>query len=130
MIGGRALPGDERGRSGERARLRGVRVQDVRPLLAHDRREAADRPRVVQQGDLALHLRDVDDRHSEPLGDVRHRVLAAREAARDEGRVVAARLEPGGEVRDVDRRPAHVEPRDDAQDADRLRHGADLSEVP
>ena len=29
----------------------------------------------------------------------------------------------------MDRRPAHVQPRDDAQDADRLRHGADLSRV-
>ena len=124
------VPGDERGGSRERACLGGVRVQDVRPLLAHDRREASDRSRVVQQGHLPLHLRYVDDRHSEPLGDVRHRVLAAREAARDEGGVVAARLEPGGEVRHVDRRPAHVEPRNDAQDADRLRHGADLSEVP
>ena len=58
----------------------------------------------------------LDDVHAEPLGDVRHRVLAAREAARDEGRVVPARLEPGGEVRDVDRRTAHVQPGDDAQD--------------
>ena len=109
----------------ERPGLRGVRVEDVRPLLPHDRCEPPDGLRVVQERDLALDLRDVDDVHAEPLGDVRHRVLAAREAARDEGRVVPARLEPGGEARDVDRRAAHVQPGDDAEDPYRLRHGAD-----
>jgi hypothetical protein len=45
-----------------------------------------------------LHLRHVYDRDAEPLGDVGHGVLAAREAAGDERRVVAARLEPCREV--------------------------------
>ena len=81
------------------------------------------------RGDLALDLRDADDRDPEPVGQECHRVLAAREAPCDQRRVVPAGLEPGGEVRDVDRRPAHVQARDDAQDADRLvpGHAATLS---
>ena len=121
MIGGRARPADHRSGARERPGLGGVRVEDVRAFLPHDRGEPPDGLRVVQECDLSLDLGDVDDVHAEPLGDVCHRVLAAREAARDEGRVVPARLEPRGEVRDVDRRAAHVQPGDDAEDPYRLR---------
>ncbi len=74
----------------------------------------------MQRRDLALDLGHAHDRDAEPLGDERHRVLSARETPGDERRVVPPRLEPRGEVRDVDRRPAHVQARDDAQDANGL----------
>ena len=104
--------------AGERAGLRRVGVEDVRTLLAHDRREPPDRLRVVQRRDLALDLGDVHDGDAQPLGDERHRVLSARERPRDERRVVATGLQPGREVRDVNRRPAHVQASDDTKDAD------------
>jgi hypothetical protein len=104
-----------------------VGVEDVRTDVADDRGHAPNGTGVVEQRDLALELRDVDDRDPETLGDERHRVLAAGEASGDEGGLVAPGLEPGREVRDVDRRPAHVQARDDAQDANGLvgsAHGA------
>ena len=74
----------------------------------------------MEDRDLALELLDAHDRDAESLREERHRVLAAREAPRDQGRLVAARLEPCREVGDVDRRAAHVQAGDDAQHADRL----------
>ena len=54
------------------------------------------------------------------VGDERHRVLAAGELAGDERRVVAARARGPGEVRDVERGPAHVQPGDHAAGRGRL----------
>ena len=120
---------EHRCRPGDRPRLRRVRVEDVRTRFAHDLRHLERRSRVVQHGDLALDLGNADDRDAEPVGQEGHRVLAPREAARDERRLVPERLQPRGEVRDVDRGPAHVQARDDAQDANRLvpGHAATLS---
>jgi hypothetical protein len=73
----------------------------------------------VNRRDLALDLRHADDGDAEALREKRHRVLAAREAPGDERGLVPTRLEACREVGDVDRGPAHVEARDDAQDADR-----------
>ena len=53
------------------------------------------------------------------VGDVGHRLLAVADRAGDERRVVAALGEALGQVRDVERGPAHVQPRDHAEDADR-----------
>ena len=117
---GPRAPGQQRRRAADRAGLRRVRVQDVRPLLADDLREPLDRAGVVAEGHLALHLGDAHDPDAETLGDEGHRILAAREAPSHERRVVPARLEARREVGDVDRRAAHVEARDDAQDADLL----------
>ncbi len=123
------VPGEHRGRPRDRTGLRRVRVEDVRTRLPHDFRHLKRRACVVERGDLALDLRDADDRDSEPVRQEGHGVLAAREAPGDECRLVAEGLEPRGEVRDVDRRPAHVQARDDAQDANRLvpGHAATLS---
>ena len=109
--------GEERRGASDRSRLRRVRVQDVGPLAADQLGDPQDRARVVQDRDLALELGDAHDGNPESLREERHRVLAARERARDEGRVVAARLEPCREVRDVDRGAAHVQARDHSQDA-------------
>ena len=102
------------------AGLRGVRVQDVRPPRADQLDEARDRERVVDHRDLAVQLRQAHDLDAGRVGDERHRALAAREAAGDELRVVAALAQTGREVGDVERRPAHVQSGDHAQDADRL----------
>ncbi len=117
---GRArVAGEDRRRAGDRAGLRRVRVEDVRTLAPDQRRYGERRAHVVDRRHLALDRRDADDRHSEPLREEGHRVLATREASGDERGLVTARLEPGRQVGDVDRRPAHVEARDDAEDADR-----------
>ena len=67
----------------------------------------------MKDRDLALKLLDAHDRDTESFREERHRILAARQAPGDQGRVVSARLEPCREVRDVDRRAAHVQARDD-----------------
>ena len=104
--------GEEGCGSSDRSRFRRVRVQDVGPLAPDQLRDPQDRACVVQDGDLTLELGDAHDGNSQALREECHRVLAPRERARDEGRVVAARLEARREVRDVDRGPAHVEARD------------------
>ena len=58
------------------------------------------------------------DLDAELVGDERHRVLAARERAGHERRVVAALPQARRQIRDVQRGPAHVEARDDAEDLD------------
>ena len=57
------------------------------------------------------------------LGEVLHRALARARPAGDERRLVAALGRARGQVRDVKRRAADVQARDDAQDADRLGCG-------
>ncbi len=113
--------GEEGGGASDGSRFRRVRVQDVGTFAADQLGDPQDRARVVQHGDLALELGDAHDGNPQSLGQERHRVLAPRERACDEGRVVAARLEARGEVGDVDRRPAHVEARDHPQDANLRR---------
>ena len=109
---------EQRRDAADRAGLRGVRVQDraaaARRISRASRTTATS---VAERRDLAAQLRQtLDDRDAELLGDERHRVLAARELARDERRVVAALAQPGREVGDVERGPAHVQARDHAQD--------------
>ena len=59
------------------------------------------------------------------LGDEPHRLLAARDVAGDERRLVAALREAAREVGHVQRGTAHVQTCDHPQDADRARgHGA------
>ena len=117
--------GGEGGQAPDRPRFRSVGVEDVRPQLPDQLGDSKHRAGIVQERDLALDLRNAHDGYAEPVGEEGHRVLAARQAPGDECRVVAAALEPGCEVCDVDRRPAHVEPRDDTQHADRLGcHGS------
>ena len=107
----------------DRPGLRRVRVQDVRPDAADQPGQTEDRDRVTDRRDLAVQLLDPLHLDAELVGHERHRVLAAREAAGDEGRLVAALRQAGGEVGDVERRPAHVQAGDDAQDSDGLvRH--------
>ena len=77
------------------------------------------RARRSRSGEISrCRSRDVDDRDAELLGDDGHRLLAEREAAGDERRVVAALAQAVREVGDVQRRPAHVQARDHPQDAD------------
>ena len=78
-----------------------------------------DRDQVVDRRDLAVELRDVPDldpelaRRRTPSSPRRARASRRRGSSRS--RVVEARRQ----VRDVQRRPAHVQPGDHAQDADR-----------
>ena len=69
-------PGEQRGDAADRAGLRGVRVEDVRPLLADDPREAEGGEQVADRRDLPVQVRDRRHRHAEPVGDVGHRLLA------------------------------------------------------
>ena len=124
MIGGRCAAGEERRQAPDRARLRGVGVQDRRALGAHDPGEAHGREQVADRRDLAVQMRDRDDRDPELLGDVRHRLLALADAAGDEDRLVPALAEAGRQVRDVEGRPAHVQAGDRPEDPDRsVRRG-------
>src|SRR5438128_1292027 len=117
---GTGPPGEQRGHPPDRAGLRRVRVQDLRPLAADERSKPQRRGQIANRRDLAAELRNADDVDMETFGDERHRVLAPGERARHEGRVVAALPQACGQVGDVQGGPAHVEPRDDAQDLRRL----------
>ena len=89
---GRArAPGEESCDAADRARFRGVRVEDRWPHLADQAREAEDSQRIVERRDLARQARQRNDPGARLLCDVGHRLLAARDRARDERRVVAAR---------------------------------------
>ena len=109
-------PRQQRSHPPDRAGLRGVRVQDRWSLAPDQRRESERREHVAKRGDLAPELRDRHDPDVEPVGDERHRVLAAGERAGDEGRVVAALAQARRQVRDVQCRTAHVQARDHAHD--------------
>ena len=115
----RRVARDDGGEPADRARLGRVRVQDLRPQLADQRGDVVDGAEVAKRRDLPVQLGDRHDRDAELLGDAGHRLFAERETPRDERRVVAAFLEPRREIRDVQSRAAHVQPRDDAQDLDR-----------
>ncbi len=111
---------EERRHTPHRARLRRMRVQDLRPLLADQAGKSKHRKRVPDRRDLPRQRVELDDLDAELLRHIRHRALAARERAGDERRLVASLREPRREVGDVERRAAHVQARDHAQDADRL----------
>src|SRR5919204_123567 len=91
-------PGEERGEPADGSGLRRVRVQDVRPDAADQPGETQDRDCVPDRRDLTVQLLEALHLDPELGGDESHRVLARGEAAGDEGRVVAALREPGGEV--------------------------------
>jgi len=107
------VPGEQRGGAADGSGLGGVGVQDVRPDLADQPCEPQRRDDVARRRDLAVQLVDAHDVHAELVRDERHRVLPGGEAARDQRRLVAALRKAGGEIGDVQRRPAHIEPRDD-----------------
>ena len=112
--------GKPRGNSPDRSGLCRVRVQDLRALLSDQPRQPDRRGEIPDRRDLAAELVDVDDLHAVRVGDEGHRVLAARERAGDECRLIATLPQALGEIGDVQRRPAHVQPGDDAQDLYRL----------
>ncbi len=112
---------EQRGRATDRARLGRVGVQDVRTDAADLADEPADGGRVGDRRDLAPELGHVDHFDPELVGDERHRVLAACQLARHERRRVPAPVETARQVRDVQRRAAHVEPGDDAEDPNLVR---------
>ena len=110
-------------RCAPRSRLGGVRMHDRRPLAADQPTQPQHAPQVRDGRDLTLQLRQ-EHRLDAPLARrVLHRGLADRHASRDERRGVAAPVEALGEVRDVERGPTHVEPRDRTQDRHPFRHG-------
>ena len=123
-IGGRARPASSAADAADRARLRGVRVQDRRPVGSHHLGEADGREQVLHRRDLAVQVRDRHDLDAEAVGDVGHRLLAVADRARRRASCRSlASARPLGQVRDVERRPAHVQPRDHAEDADPVRQG-------
>jgi hypothetical protein len=92
----------------------------VRPHAPDQPDDARHRLGVVERRDVAVELRDRVHLDPELVGDERHRALAAPDDARGERRLVAPLREALGEVRDVQRRPAHVQARDQPEHADRL----------
>ena len=127
MIGGRARACEDRRDAADGPGLRGVRVQDLRPLLPDQPREPDRRDEVAERRDLPAELVDLHDLDVPRCRDERHRVLAARERAGDEHRVVAPLPQSLREIRDVQRRPAHVQAGDHAQDFDRVRPVATIA---
>ena len=112
-------PGEQRRGAPDGAGLRRVGVDDVRPDCADELREPPGRDRVADGRELAREAGKPDDLDAGALGDERHRLLAARDVAGDERRLVAALREAAREVGDVQRGTAHVEARDHPQHADR-----------
>ena len=103
------------------AGLRGVRVEDVRPVAADHLAEPHFTAACIpERRNLALELGDRLDLDPALLGDERHRRLALGDRPCREGRRVAALGETLAEVGDVERRTADVESCDHAQHADRI----------
>jgi peptidoglycan/LPS O-acetylase OafA/YrhL len=127
---GDGLVVENRGRTSDRARLRHVRVHDVRPEPAEQREQPRRRARIVERGDLAAQRRHVHDLAAAwctTVEQVLHVALAGAERTVDEQRVVPARREPCRQLDRLDRRAADVEACDNAGDANRrvrdLRRG-------
>ena len=103
----------------------------VRPELADQLAQPAHRRRSPVLLRCRAAVRAVDRLDPEIASRVLHRPLAVTDAAGDERRLVAARVEASRQVRDVQRRPADVEARDDAENPDRVgrhaRHGASVT---
>ncbi len=118
------VAGEERRGAADGACLCRVRVQDVRPHLLDQLHDRLHRERVEDRRELPVEVLHVDHLDAELFGDERHRALAPRDRAGPERRVVPERLEATREVGDVEGGPAHVQPRDQPQDADRLVLGA------
>jgi hypothetical protein len=112
--------GCERREPADRASFRHVRVQDVGPSFPDQPYKVADGARVPHWRDIAAHLAEAHDRHAEALGHESHRVLAVRDTAGYESRLVAALDQPGREVGHMQGGPTDIEPTDHAQDSDRL----------
>ena len=112
-----ASPASSGGGAADRACLRGVGVEDVRADAPDQPHDGGDRERVEDRRDFTVQVRDVDDLDPELVRDERHRALASRQRARAEGGRVSALVEAAGEVGDVQRGAAHVEPRDQPEDA-------------
>ena len=112
--------GEAGGDAPDRARLGGMRVEDMRALLSDQLDEPPDGADIAERRDLALQLRNRPHLDAALLGDEGHRCLALGDLAGRERRRVPARREPLGEIRDVERRAAHVEAGDHAQHADRF----------
>jgi len=94
-------------------------VDDVRAQLADQAREPERRERVADRRELARQARERHDLDVGLLGHERHRRLAAGDVPGHERRLVSPPREAAGEIGDVQRRAADVEPRDHSQHADR-----------
>jgi hypothetical protein len=70
---------EQRRDAADRAGLRRVRVQDLRPLRPDEPRQVPHGEQVVQRGDLAREMRQRHDARTALLRDVRHRLLAVGE---------------------------------------------------
>ena len=99
-------------------------MEDLRALTPDQPRQVDDRADVGERRDLAMQGVERLDRDATVVGDVRHRLLAPGECARDERGVVAARREPVRQVRDVECRAADVQARDHPDDLHGLNHEA------
>jgi hypothetical protein len=102
------------------ARFCRVGVKDLRALLSDQPGESDRRHQVTQRRDLPAELVDPYYLDAPRVGDEGHRVLSPGERARDQGRVVAALPQALRQVGDMQRRAAHVEPGNDAQNLDSL----------
>ena len=124
------VAGEQRGDAADRAGLRGVRVQDVRPLArgsAARGGRSASRSRI---GEISRCRCGIVTTWT-PSSSATYAIDCSPRATRagDERRLVAALVEARGQVGDVQRRPAHVQAGDHAQDADAAQASRGASTV-
>ncbi len=106
------------------AGLRGVRVENMRPVTPDQVAEALHGRSILERRDLSLEPRDRLDLYPPLLGDERHRCLAFGDRPCREGGRIPALGETLAEVGDVQRGTADVESCDHAQNADRIVGGS------
>ena len=121
--GARAATGgpvvDGRRQPAERAGLGHVRVDDVRTKVAQDVEQLRERDGVVRGRDRPPQRRQVSTCDGAPVSRYRMSPSPASELAVHEQRLEAARRQAIGQRDRLNRRPADVQARDDADDAHR-----------
>src|SRR5262249_14809228 len=121
-------PREQRGGATDRPRLRRVRVEDVRAKAADQAENLPGGEDVGERIDVAVKVAYVPEPDAPLACDVLHRSFVGSDATGGEQGLVAALLELGREVTDVEGRPTDVQAGDQAEDADGLvRHGAERS---
>jgi hypothetical protein len=96
-----------------------VGVDDGRPITAKEPEKEPEDLQVIQGADQAREGREMGKLHPPPPGGVAHFPLIPPKCPGDEPRAeLPIRIQPRGQVHNMHRRPAHIQPGDDPVDED------------
>jgi hypothetical protein len=116
-------PGHERGHAAHGAGLGGVGVDDGRPFTPHESIEAEGHPQVIERADGPAQLRNLGQLDPASPGKVEEVTLALIGGSDHEPCFESMIDQSRAQVDHMQRRPANVEAREDAQNASRRHDG-------